>query len=344
MKAAMSTMKAIVYSEFGSPDVLRLKEVVRPAPKSNEVLVRVRAAGVNFGDIMARSFKSVTPRGFNMIFPFWLIAKMTMGWRKPKSSILGNEFSGDVEAVGRNVTRFKPGDRVFGCTGQRFGAYAEFLCLKDRAAVAHMPTGLAYEEAAVIPYGAVMASSLLGKAKLGAGRKILINGASGGIGSAAVQIARLYGADVTAVCGGPRLEYVRALGADRVIDYAEQDFTRNGETYDVIFDILGRMPFSLCRRSLAPRGILLYASFKTPHLLAMIRTALGRGRRVVCAIAPGGLDDLLAVKDLVEAGKIKAIIDRRFPMEETAEAHRYVESGFKRGSVVISIAPSDVRS
>lgn len=337
-------MKAIVYDEFGSPDVLRLKEVPRPAPKNDEILIRVRAAGVNFGDLMARSFRSVTPRGFNMIFPFWLIAKMTMGWRKPKFRILGNEFSGDVESVGKDVTRFKPGDRVFGCTGQRFGAYAEFLCLKERAAGSHMPAGLAYEEAAALPYGAVMALSLLRKAKLRAGRKILINGASGGIGSAAVQIAKHDGAEVTAVCGRPRLEYVRALGADRVIDYAERDFTRNGETYDVIFDILGGVPFSRGKGSLAPKGVLLCASFKSRQLLAMVRTRLFGGRRVVCALAPGGLKDLLAVKELIEAGKIKAIIDRRFPMAEAAEAHRYVESGAKRGNVVISIAPSDVRS
>jgi NADPH:quinone reductase-like Zn-dependent oxidoreductase len=279
-----------------------------------------------------------------MIFPFWLIAKMTMGWRKPKFRILGNEFSGDVESVGKDVTRFKPGDRVFGCTGQRFGAYAEFLCLKERAAGSHMPAGLAYEEAAALPYGAVMALSLLRKAKLRAGRKILINGASGGIGSAAVQIAKHDGAEVTAVCGRPRLEYVRALGADRVIDYAERDFTRNGETYDVIFDILGGVPFSRGKGSLAPKGVLLCASFKSRQLLAMVRTRLFGGRRVVCALAPGGLKDLLAVKELIEAGKIKAIIDRRFPMAEAAEAHRYVESGAKRGNVVISIAPSDVRS
>ena len=332
-------MKAIVYTEYGSPDVLRLKEVPRPVPKNDEILIRVKAASVNFGDLMARSFRSVTPRGFNMPFPFWLLMKMTFGWSKPRIRILGNELSGDVESVGRDVRRFKPGDRVFGSIGQSFGAYAEYVCLKERAAVTQMPEGLAYDEAAVIPYGAVMALALLRKAKLRPGRRILINGASGGIGAAAVQIAKHLGADVTAVCGGARLDYVRALGADRAIDYAVKDFTQNGEACDVIFDILGRTPFSRCRRSLAPNGILLYASFKTPHLLAMIRTALGRGRRVICALAPGGLTDLLAVKELIEAGKIKAIVDRRFPMDQAAEAHRYVESGSKRGSVIISMDP-----
>jgi NADPH:quinone reductase-like Zn-dependent oxidoreductase len=339
MSTTPTTMKAIVYDEFGSPDVLRLEEIAAPEPKSGEILVRIRAASVNFGDLMARSFRSVTPRGFNMPFLFWLIAKMTMGWRKPKIKILGNEWAGEVVSTGRDVERFKPGDRVFGHSAQRFGAYAEFLCLPENAPVAHMPANISFEEAAVIPYGAIMALPLLRKAKLAPGRTILINGASGGIGSAAVQIAKHLGADVTAVCGGPRLEFVRALGADRAIDYAERDFARNGETYDVIFDILGQAPFSRCRHSLKPRGLLLHASFKMRHLLAMIRTALSGGRRVVCAIAPGSLKDLLAVKELVEAGKIKAIVDRRFPMEQAAEAHRYVEAGRRRGSVVISMTP-----
>ena len=260
--ADIPTMKAVVYTEFGSPDVLRLEETARPSPKPDEILVRVRAASVNFGDLMARSFKFVTPRGFNMPFLFWLVAKTTLGWRKPKFRILGNELAGEVEAIGRDVTRFKPGDRIYAYTGQRFGAHAEFLCLPERAPVASMPAKLDFEAAAVIPYGAVMALALLRKANLKPGQKVLINGASGGIGSAAVQIAKHLGADVTAVCGGPRLEYVRALGADRAIDYDGQDFTRNGETYDVIFDILGREPFSRFRRSLESRGVLLYAQLQ----------------------------------------------------------------------------------
>ncbi len=335
MSPLQPAMKAIVYTEFGSPDVLRLEEIPRPVPKRGEILVRVRASSVNFGDILARSFRSVTPRGFNMPLLFWLIAKTAMGWRKPRIRVLGNELAGDVVSVGRDVTRFKPGDEVFGHTMQRFGAYAEYLSLSEKAPVAHKPANLSYEEAAVIPYGAVMAVSLLRRAKLRPGQRVLINGASGGIGSAAVQIAKHLGADVTAVCGGPRLDYVRALGADRAIDYAEQDFTRGGETYDVVFDILGLTPFSRGRLSLGPRGVLLYASFKTRHLLAMARTSLSRGRRVVCAIAPGSLEDLLEVKELVEAGKIKAIVDRRFPLEQAAEAHRYVETGERKGSVVI---------
>ena len=328
-------MKAIVYSEFGPPDVLRLEDVTRPEPRRGEILVRVRATSVNFGDTMARSFRSVTPRGFSMPLLFWLVAKTAMGWRRPKIRILGNEFAGEVVAAGRDVRRFKPGDEVFGYTGQRFGAYADYISLSEKAPVAHKPANLSWEEAAVIPYGALMALSLLRRAKLRPGQRILINGASGGIGAAAVQIAKHLGADVTAVCGGARLGYVRALGADRAIDYAEQDFTRNGETYDVIFDILGLTPFSRGRHSLAPRGVLLYASFKARHLLAMLRTSLSGGRKAVCALAPGSLEDLLAVKELVEAGRIKAIVDKRFPLEQAAEAHRYVESGQRKGSVAI---------
>lgn len=338
-----ATMKAIVNTEFGGPDVLRLEELARPVPKDHELLIRVRAAGVNFGDLMARSFKSVTPRGFNMPFLFWLMSKAALGWRKPRIRVLGNELAGEVESVGQNVSRFKPGDEVFGYSGQCMGAYAEFIRLPESAPVVHKPASLSFEEAAAIPYGAVMALALLRKADLQPGRKILINGASGAIGSAAVQIAKHLGADVTAVCGGPRLEYVRALGADRAIDYAEQDFTQNGETYDVILDILGRTPLSRCRRSLVPRGVLLCASFKSRQLLAAIRTRLFGGRRVICALAPGSLKDLLAVKALVDEGAIRAIVDKRFSMAEAAEAHRYVESGSKRGSVVLTMIPGDSR-
>lgn len=338
MPMSHDTMKAIVYAEFGAPDVLKLKEVARPEPKRGEILVRVRASSVNFGDIMARSFRSVTPRGFNMPFLFWLFAKMALGWRRPKRRILGNEFAGEVAAVGRDVRRLKPGDQVFGCASDRFGAYAEYVSLSEKAPVAHKPAGLSYVEAAVIPYGAVHALSILRRAGLQPGQRILINGASGGIGAAAVQIAKHLGADVTAVCGGARLDYVRALGADRAVDYTVEDFTQNGETYDVIFDILGLTPFSLGRHSLAPRGVLLYASFKARHLLAMARTSLSGGRRVVCALAPGSLADLLEVKQLAESGKIKAIVDRRFPLEQAAEAHRYVETGQRKGSVLILVA------
>lgn len=331
-------MKAIVYTEYGCPDVLHLAEVPKPAPRDNEVLIRNHAATVNFGDLMARNFRAISPRQFNMFFLFWLMGKISFGLNRPTTNILGSEFAGDVEAVGRTVTRFKPGDAVFGYLGMRMGAYAEYLCVPEDGVIAIKPAGKTYEEAAAVPYGATMALHLLRKANLQPGQKVLIHGASGAIGSAAVQIARHYGAQVTGVCGTPRLEFVKSLGADRVIDYTREDFTQSGETYDLIFDILGKIPFARCKASLKPDGILLYASFKMKQLVQMLWTSRpGSGKRVVCAIAPGSLEDLNTIKALMEAGKIKAIIDRCYPMEQAAEAHRYVEEGRKKGNVVITM-------
>ena len=334
-------MKAIVYREYGSPDVLHLEELAKPKPKSNEVLIRNHASTVNFGDLMARNYRAVSPRQFNMLFLFWLIAKLSFGISRPKNPILGNEFAGQVETVGSAVTRFKPGDPVFGCRGQSMGAYAEYFCMSENGVVTTKPANLTYEKAAVVSYGAIMALHLLRKVNLQPGQKVLINGASGGIGSAAVQIAKHLGAEVTGVCGTPRLAFVKSLGADHVIDYTVEDFTKNGETYDLIFDILGKCAFVRCKNSLKPNGILLYASFKMKQLVQMLWTSRsGSGKRVICAIAPGSLEDLNSVKELVEAGKIQAIIDRCYPMEQAAEAHRYVEEGHKKGNVVIMMQVS----
>lgn len=331
-------MKAIVYTEYGTPDVLQLKEVTKPTPKDNEVLIRVHAASVNFGDLMARNFKAVSPRKFNMPLLFWLPAKLVLGLRKPNFTILGNELAGEIEAVGRNVRRFKKGDQVFGYPGQSFGAYAEYICLPEAGTVALKPSNLSYEEAVTLPYGAIMATSLLGKANLQREQKVLINGASGGIGSMAVQLAKYYGAEVTGVCGTPRLEFVKSLGADKVIDYTREDFTQNGETYDLIFDILGRSSFSKIKASLKPNGTYLLASFKMKALLDMLWTSLtGSKQKVICAFANETPESLTFVKKLVEEGKVKAIVDKSFPMERAAEAHRYVEQGRKRGNVVIAI-------
>jgi len=330
-------MKAIVYTEYGPPDVLHLKEVTKPAPKDNEVLIRIHATTVNFGDLLARNFKSVTPRQFNMPFFFWLPARLAFGLNKPRQPILGSEFAGEVEAVGAAVTRFKKGDQVFGYVGEGMGAYAEYRCMPEDGCVALKPANLSYAEAAVIPYGSIMALSLLRKAKIQSGQKVLINGASGGIGSAAVQLARYFGAEVTGVCSTPRLEFVKALGADHVIDYTQEDFTQSGETYDLIFDILGKSSFSRCKKSLKSKGIQLFASFKLKQLLQMPWTSLIGDKKVICALAPGSLADLISVKELVEAGKIKAIIDRCYPLEQAAEAHRYVEQGHKQGQVVITV-------
>lgn len=332
-------MKAIVYTEYGSPDVLQCKEVEKPTPKDKEILIKIRATSVTVGDLWARNFKAITPGKFSMPFLFWLPARLYFGFSKPKVNILGAELSGEVEAAGKDVKRFQKGDQVFGYPGQSMGAYAEYICMPENGFVAHKPSNMTHEEAAVVPYGAITALNLLDKIKLEPGQRILINGASGGIGSAAVQIAKYhFGAHVTGVCGTPRLDFVKSLGADEVIDYTKEDFTQNGETYDVIFDIQGKCSFARCKKSLTPNGILLFASFKVKQLVQMGWTAMRSGLRVVCALATGGSEYLLAAKELIETGKIKAIIDRCFPLEQAAEAHRYAEGGYKKGQIVIAVS------
>jgi NADPH:quinone reductase-like Zn-dependent oxidoreductase len=328
-------MKAIVFTDYGSPDVLQLKEVAKPTPKENEILVRVHATPVNYGDLTARDFAHSQ---FNMPAPLYLPARLAFGWNKPKINILGSELAGDVEAVGKSVTKFRPGDAVFAYVGMKMGANAEYICLPESGTIAIKPVNMGYAEAATLPYGAIMAVSLLHKVKLKPGQKILINGASGGIGAMAVQLAKFYGAVVTGICGAPRLDYVKALGADKVIDYKKQDFTQNGETYDVIFDILGRSSFARCKNSLTPNGIYLLASFKSRALWDMVWTYFASPKKVVCAMADEKAENLVFVKKLVEEDKIKAILDRRFPLEQTAEAHQYIESGGRQGNVVLILA------
>jgi NADPH:quinone reductase-like Zn-dependent oxidoreductase len=333
-------MKAIVYTEFGSPDVLHLAEVAQPTPKDHEVLIKVHAAPVNYGDLLARNFKNLPVREFNMPLPLLLPIRLYFGLRKPRVNILGNEFAGVVEAVGAAVTRFKPGDPVYGYRGQSMGTYAQYVCMPETGSLALKPANLTYEEAANVPYGAIMATSLLRKGNIQRGQKVLINGASGGIGSAVVQLAKYYGAEVTGVCGTPRLGFVKALGADKVIDYTREDFTRNGETYDLIFDVLGKSSFARCKNSLKPSGMYLLASFKLKHLFQMGWTKFVGNKKVICAMTSEKAADLTFVKELIEAGQYKVIVDQCFPMEQAAEAHRYVESGRKAGSVVISMAYS----
>jgi NADPH:quinone reductase-like Zn-dependent oxidoreductase len=334
-------MKAIVYTKYGSPDVLKIKEVAKPAPRDNEILIRIHATPVNFGDLLARNFKSVTPRQFNMPFFFWLPTGLVFGFSKPKKNILGSEFAGEVEAVGKAVTRFKPGDQVFGYRGQNMGAYAEYLCMPENGMLAIKPANMTYEEAATVPYGALTALSLLRKVNIQRGQKVLIHGASGGIGAAAVQLAKYFGAEVTGVCGTPRVGFVKALGADKVIDYTQEDFTRNGETYDLIFDILGKSSLARCKNSLKLNGIQLFASFKMKQLIQMLFTSIRGGKKVICALSSEKPEDLIFIKELVEAGKIKSIIDKCYPLEQTAEAHRYVEQGHKQGNVVITVAQNN---
>ena len=330
-------MKAVVYTEYGTPDVLHIEEVDKPVPSDNEILVRVHATTVNIGDLWGRNFMEMTPSRFSMPFLLWLPSKMYFGFKKPRINILGSEFAGEVETTGKDVKQFKKGDQVFGYRGQKMGAYAEYLCMPENGLVAIKPTNMTYEEAAAVPYGALTALSLLRKANIRPGQKVLINGASGSIGSAAVQFAKYFGAEVTGVCGTPRVEFVQALGADQVIDYTREDFTKNGETYDLIFDILGKSSFSRCQHSLKPNGIYLLASFKTKQLFQMLRTSKASGKKVICALSSENPKDLTFIRELVEAGKIKVILDRCYPLEQTAEAHRYVETGGKTGSVIITV-------
>lgn len=331
-------MKAAVFTEYGSPDVLHVKEVAAPVPKDNELLIRVRATPVNYGDTLARNFRYAPLSDFNMPLPFYFPARLVFGWRKPKINILGSEFAGDVAAVGKDVTGYKVGDAVFGYRGQSMGANAEYVCIAADGLVAPKPANMTYEEAATIPYGTLTALTLLRKVNIQPGQKVLINGASGGIGSAAVQLAKHYGADVTGVCGTPRLEFVKALGADKVIDYTKEDFTKNGETYDLIFDILGKSSFSKVKGSLTKNGHYLLASFKMKQLLQMLWTSFFGSKKVICALSSESNADMMLIKDLIETGEIKTVIDRCYPLEQAADAHRYAESGQKRANVVLVVA------
>ena len=331
-------MKAAVFTEYGPPEVLQLKEVKKPSPKHNEILIRIYATPINFADTLIRNFKAISPKKFHMPFLFWLIGKITFGFRKPKITILGSEFAGEVETVGKTVTRFKIGDRVFGYCGPRMGANAEYLCMHGNGVVAIKPATMSYEEAAAVPYGAIMALNILRKINLRPNQKVLVNGASGGIGPAVVQLAvNHFGATVTGVCGTSRLEHVKSLGADQVIDYTKEDFTTSQKTYDFIIDILGKSPFARCKHSLTPDGRCLYVSFKMKQVFQMLQTSMTGSRKVVFVLVNEKSEDLTFIKELIEAGKIKSVIDRCFPLEQTAEAHRYAESGNKKGTVVITV-------
>ncbi|MHA2224843.1 MAG: NAD(P)-dependent alcohol dehydrogenase [Candidatus Hodarchaeales archaeon] len=325
-------MKAIITTKFGGPEVLELQEVDKPTPKANEILVRIYATTVGFGDLVARDF---TYSNFHMPGLLFPIMKIMFGIRKPKKTILGAEFSGTVEAVGTDVSLFKKGDEVFGYVGDKMGCYAEYRCIPEDISVALKPANLSHMEAATIPYGGIIASEFVSKMNIQPGQKLLIIGASGGIGSAAVQIAKSLGAEVTGVCGTPRLEFVKNLGADKVIDYTQEDFTQNGETYDIIFDILHKSSFGRCKKSLEKNGRYILSSFGMRQVLTMLRTKLIGSKKVICSMAFN--EDLNSVLPLVDAGKFKAIIDKSFKLEQTAEAHQYVEEGQKKGHIVITL-------
>lgn len=325
-------MKAIIYTEYGSPDVLRLAEVAKPVPGAREVLIRVHATSVTAGDCNARGFVFVPPG-------FGFLPRLTFGLRRPKQPILGVEFSGEVEATGKDVRRFKPGDRVFGTTGGRFGAYAEYIRLAEDACMVPNPAGLSYEQAAAIPFGGTAALYFLRDlAKVQRGQKVLVVGASGCCGAYGVQLARHYGAEVTGVCSTANVELVKSLGAGRVVDYTREDVTQNGETYDVIFDMVAeKNSFSRYKGSLKPEGLYLAGAGGLKEFVQMAWTSLTGGKKVMAGMAPDRTEDLVFLKDLVEAGEIRPVIDRSYPLEAMAEAHRYVDKGHKRGSVVITV-------
>jgi len=317
-------MRAVVYDQYGPPDVLRLADVERPVPKEDEVLVKVHASTVNRTDCGWRSAK-----------PF--IVRYFIGLLRPKRKILGMELAGAVEAVGADVTEFEVGDQVFGVTG--FGAHAELVCMRQSAALAHKPAGITFEEAAAVCDGACIALSCLRDADLRSGRSLLVYGASGSVGTAAVQLAKYFGVDVTAVCNTKNVELVKSLGADEVVDYLQEDFTKNGETYDVIFDAVGKTSFRRCRRSLKPGGIYIETDpgflWHVP-VLALLTRRIG-DKTVKLGIARYTKKDVLLLKELIEAGKYRAVIDRSYPLEDVVEATKYVETGEKTGNVVLTL-------
>jgi NADPH:quinone reductase-like Zn-dependent oxidoreductase len=324
-------MKAIVYEKFGAPDVLKVKEVEKPTPKDNEVLVKVSATTVTAGDTRMRSF--------TVPLSYWLPARIALGFRQPKKAVLGMELAGEVESVGKDVKRFKKGDQVFASAFEYgFGAYAEYRCLPENGLLAIRSDKLSSEEAATLPIGGRTALYFLRAANIQQGQKVLIYGASGSIGTFAVQLAKYFGAEVIGVCSTANLELVKSLGADKVIDYTQEDFSKVGETYDVIFDTVGKASFSDCIRVLRDDGTYLQAVSAPGISVRMHWTSMTSGKKLVGGGPPPKVEDLLFLKELVEAGTIKPVIDRAYPMEQIVEAHRYVDTGRKKGNVVIAVS------
>lgn len=317
-------MKAIVNTEYGPPDVLQLKDVKKPVPKDDEILIKIHATVVSSGDWKMRKADP------------WII-RLFAGLTKPRKKILGYVFAGEVETAGKDVKLFKAGDKVYGTTGMSMGAYAEYISLPKKGVVAIKPDNMNFEEAASVPFGGNTALYFLRKANIKAGNKVLIYGASGAIGTAAVQLAKYFGAEVTGVCSTTNLEMVKSLGADKVIDYTKEELSQSGESYDVIFETVGKSSFSSNIKSLKKNGTLLLAAAGPSEMMNGLCTSITSGRKVISGIMKETAEDLIFFNKLIEAGKIKPVIDRTYPLEKIAEAHSYVEKGHKKGNVVVTV-------
>ena len=320
-------MKAIVYTSYGAPDVLQLKETEKPVPGKDEILIKIRATTVTSGDWRVRSLN--VPRGFK------LMSRLFLGITKPKKQILGTELSGEVVSVGENVSIFKTVDQVFAFSGAGMGCYTEYKTMPEDGMVVLKPTNLTYEEAAALSFGGTTALDFFRRGNLQNGENVLINGASGGVGTAAVQLARHFGAVVTGVCSTANIELVKSLGADHVIDYTKEDFTKNGETYDIIMDTAGTAPYSRCKKSLKENGRLLLVLGGLPDMLGIPWVHLTGKKKIIAGPAGERVDDLQTLARLAEEGVFKPVIDRRYPFEQMVDAHRYVDTGRKKGNVVV---------
>jgi NADPH:quinone reductase-like Zn-dependent oxidoreductase len=317
-------MKAAVYTQYGPPEVLQVKEVEKPIPRINEILLRVKATAVNSGDVRLRKADPFAVR-----FIFGLI--------KPKISILGSVFSGEVESVGIDVKKFKVGDLVFGHTDMSFGSYAEYLCLPENGSLALKPSSISHKEAAVIPFGGVTALHFIKKAMIKPGQKVLVVGASGAVGSAAVQLAKSFGAYMTGVCSTANIDLVKSIGADKVIDYTQEDFTKNGETYDFIFDTVNSTSVFRNLKSLTKNGIMILSAAGMSEMLQGFWVYKTSSKKVMTGIISHTAADIIFLKELIERGKFKPVIDKAYSLEQIAEAHAYVEKGHKKGNIVINI-------